>query len=944
MKEALLYEPVEGGKVLCTACARYCRIGEGQIGLCGIRQNLNGKLQLLVYGKVISGHVDPIEKKPVTHFMPGAKVFSIATTGCNWLCHPAGAEILLPNGGTKKVEHIAPGDSVWSYDLEGGIDPQPSVVTHVGARTARIWEVRYGAEPPERILLTEEHPVWTKKGWKTVGDLILGDWVLKIWPKTSDGIAESLVPELDDQLLAGTESAYLAEHPRELALLVEAREAGCQMANNREWCRVTSIKPTDRVETVYSLETFPTHNYVADGIVVHNCQYCIPGESVISTDHGMIPASDLWSLGINPRTTTNGEVVDLEDIRVWTHKGRLRKAGQIHRHFYSDSLLEINPVYLAPLRCTPDHRVFAAAGGSGRIRKVRAKELEAGDFVAIPKTVPGSEKVTIDVLDFLSSLPQPRYKRNIQLVEEEGIVRYNFGRARGVPRIIPLDEDFARLLGYYAAEGSFARASGRANSCSAWFSFGSSERERQDEVTRIVKRLTGYAPTRNEQRNRTALVVSNTPLALLLRGLGGEGARRKRVPDVLLSSNDPGPVRAFLTGYLNGDGYLTETRMGTILGSTSASEILTRGVVELFLKLGTVPRYYVGRNPSTSVIEGRTVSRSNDYMARVLVESIEMQPEAIEWAPRSPRAIETPDYFLLPIRTIKTLSHVGYVYNLAVASDHSYIADFIAVANCQNYDISQRRKIQGTDISPQGVVDLTVQQGAQGIAYTYNQPTIFMEFAHDIGVLAREAGLINIFVSNGYDTPQTVAMMPDFLDAITVDFKGNGEPRFVRRYIGVPDPQPIFDSLIEMRDKTDVHIEITDLVVPEVGDDLEYAQKLARFVYEELGPDTPIHFLRFHPDYKMVDLPLTPVETLEKHHQVAQEVGLKYVYIGNVPGHRLEHTYCPGCGRIAIQRHGFDIQSWGLDAKNRCKECGYQLPIVGDLQPTWREFRFQPVM
>ncbi|MEE9593353.1 MAG: AmmeMemoRadiSam system radical SAM enzyme, partial [Thermoplasmata archaeon] len=80
------------------------------------------------------------------------------------------------------------------------------------------------------------------------------------------------------------------------------------------------------------------------------------------------------------------------------------------------------------------------------------------------------------------------------------------------------------------------------------------------------------------------------------------------------------------------------------------------------------------------------------------------------------------------------------------------------------------------------------------------------------------------------------------------------------------------------------------------------------------------------------------------HHRVAQEVGLKYVYIGNVPGHPLEHTYCPGCGRIAIQRHGFDIQEWGLDAKNRCKECGYQLPIVGDLQPTWKEFRFQPVM
>ncbi|MEE9173571.1 MAG: hypothetical protein V3U30_01185, partial [Thermoplasmata archaeon] len=150
MKEALLYEPVAGGKVVCTACARYCKIGEGQIGLCGVRQNLGGKLQLLVYGKVIAGHVDPIEKKPVTHYMPGSKIFSIATTGCNWLCHPAGAEILLPDGRTKKIEDIATRDSVWSYKLEGQIEPQPSVVTHVGTRTARVWEVRYGKDVSER--------------------------------------------------------------------------------------------------------------------------------------------------------------------------------------------------------------------------------------------------------------------------------------------------------------------------------------------------------------------------------------------------------------------------------------------------------------------------------------------------------------------------------------------------------------------------------------------------------------------------------------------------------------------------------------------------------------------------------------------------------------------------------------------------------------------------
>jgi pyruvate formate lyase activating enzyme len=126
-------------------------------------------------------------------------------------------------------------------------------------------------------------------------------------------------------------------------------------------------------------------------------------------------------------------------------------------------------------------------------------------------------------------------------------------------------------------------------------------------------------------------------------------------------------------------------------------------------------------------------------------------------------------------------------------------------------------------------------------------------------------------------------------------------------------------------------MEITDLIVPQVGDNLESATKLCRFVYDELGPDTPIHFLRFHPDYKMREFDSTPIETLEKHHAIAKNEGLKYAYIGNVPGHPLEHTYCPQCNNIAIKRYGFSIQSWNLDANNACKNCGYPIPIIGKL-------------
>lgn len=262
---------------------------------------------------------------------------------------------------------------------------------------------------------------------------------------------------------------------------------------------------------------------------------------------------------------------------------------------------------------------------------------------------------------------------------------------------------------------------------------------------------------------------------------------------------------------------------------------------------------------------------------------------------------------------------------------------------CQNHDISQRRKVEGTALSPKEVAELAVENGAQGIAYTYNQPSIFLEFARDIGLEARKRGLFNVFVSNGYDTPEGVAMMRQFLDCITVDFKGNAEPAFVRKYIGVPSPEPIFDTLHRLNTETDVHVEITDLVVPQVGDDLAAARALCKRVYDEFGELMPIHFLRFHPDYKMMDLPRTPVATLEKHAEVARDVGLKYVYVGNVQGHPLEDTRCHGCGEVVVDRWGFEIRSWDLVTKGRdnfCKHCGTKVPITGPLDPGYGGERF----
>lgn len=263
---------------------------------------------------------------------------------------------------------------------------------------------------------------------------------------------------------------------------------------------------------------------------------------------------------------------------------------------------------------------------------------------------------------------------------------------------------------------------------------------------------------------------------------------------------------------------------------------------------------------------------------------------------------------------------------------------------CQNYDISQRRKLEGLQIEPSGVVSLAIENGCEGIAYTYNEPSIFIEYARDVGKLAHQNGIFNIFVSNGYETPESATVMGEFLDCLTVDFKGSGETSFVRSYIGIPNAEPIFETLLEMKRKTKTHLEITDLIVPKVGDDIASATKLARWVYDNLGPDTPIHFLRFHPDYKMMDIPVTPVKTLEKHYEVTKKEGLRYVYIGNVPGHPAENTYCPGCGKVLIDRNGYELGAYNLDKDNRCRFCWYQTPIVGPLSAHAHEERFKLVV
>ncbi len=243
-------------------------------------------------------------------------------------------------------------------------------------------------------------------------------------------------------------------------------------------------------------------------------------------------------------------------------------------------------------------------------------------------------------------------------------------------------------------------------------------------------------------------------------------------------------------------------------------------------------------------------------------------------------------------------------------------------AFCQNWEISQmprdRGVIVGEPAAPDAIARAAQRTGCASVAYTYTEPTIYAEYALDCAREARKLGLRNVFVSNGYMTPQLLELMAGLIDGINVDLKaGRGE--FYRKLSG-GGLQAVLDNLVRIR-KLGIWLEVTTLVIPGLNDSDEELRWAARYLFDQVGPDVPWHISRFFPHYKMSDTPPTPAETLERARQIGQDVGLRYVYVGNLPGHRAESTFCPGCGKLVIDRSGYRLGRRSL-VDGRCAACG----------------------
>ena len=239
---------------------------------------------------------------------------------------------------------------------------------------------------------------------------------------------------------------------------------------------------------------------------------------------------------------------------------------------------------------------------------------------------------------------------------------------------------------------------------------------------------------------------------------------------------------------------------------------------------------------------------------------------------------------------------------------------------CQNYDISQvprrEEKIRGHSSMPEEIIERALRTGSKTIAYTYTEPTIFFEYALDIGKMAHKEGIKNVFVTNGFMTGEALEEIAPWLDAANVDLK-SFRNEFYKKYCK-GKLQPVLDSLRKMKD-LGIWVEVTTLIIPALNDSREELRDIARYIHS-LGPETPWHISRFHPQYRMENLPPTPLATIHMASEIGKEAGLKYVYAGNVPGDDGENTYCSNCGRLLIKRYGFKVEKIDL-RELKCPAC-----------------------
>jgi pyruvate formate lyase activating enzyme len=724
--------------------------------------------------------------------------------------------------------------------------------------------------------------------------------------------------------------------------------------------------PTEKKPFFHLLPGSDTLTFGMLGCDLH-CAYCFTGDTVVVTDRGPLTFAEVFDLAPRVERRPDAEVAFPEGLRAVTASGTLRSVRGVFKHHYRGQLTVIKPFYLPALRCTPDHRVYATADPNVTPAPTQAQHLTTRHFLAIPRRYSFSPTQSVDVAQALShhrftyrvpwalsaasreeiaeatargetsleigawlgkdasyichvrskmARGRAQDERTGGVLVEGDAARFPNEHRPGIPRLLPLDEELARLLGFYCAEGSVCGGKTRPNSHVLNFSFAHSEVALVDEVSRLLERRLRVKAARVRRTTTLAVAVNKSSAALLFQALAGRHSREKRVPRVLFDAHRP-VAQVFLDAYVAGDGHRYPNGK---VGVTTVSRQLAYGVAWLALKLGHLPSVYDSAEAEDGLIQSRPVKRAPHQYTVVWYEH----------QPASRRVVETEDFYLVPLRAVSSVGYEGDVYNMEVEEEHNYLAGFFAVSNCQNHITSQalRDEAAGTaprEVSAERLVGMARECGARVVGSSYNEPLITAEWAVEVFRRAKAEGFMTAFISNGNATPQVLDYLRPWTDCYKVDLKSMSD-RAYRQLGGVVDN--ILDT-VRMVHERGFWEEVVTLVVPGFNDSEGELRSAAEFI-ASVSKDIPWHVTAFHQDYRMTENANTTAGQLVRACEIGREAGLKFVYAGNLPGRvgRWENTYCPACGELLIERYGYRIRQMKLGPDGLCPSCQEKIPGV----------------
>ncbi len=701
-----------------------------------------------------------------------------------------------------------------------------------------------------------------------------------------------------------------------------------------------------------------------------HCGYCFTGETMVITNHGPVSLEDAFNYSDVRNSQPDGEISYPEGLKAVAASGRMRSVRAVFKHPYQGDLVKVSPYNFPALRCTPDHRVYATKNAAVAPTLIPAGQLTMDHYLAVPRQEGFSSLDSIDAGEILQG-QQTADRVTWRLHGEEwemilnatgagnsaGWIGSEFGKSArvlrhvrsdpnrgrdpesraqgmvieadfpgfpkeprpGIPSCIPLNQDVARLLGFYCSGGSVVKDCKKPDSLGLNFSFSPADIKQAGLVQALLEEYFGVSVCTLEQPTALRISVNQASAALLFKNLAGSRAASKWVPLPIYSAAEP-VVNAFLEAFVDGDGHRYKNGKVSV---TTASKRLAYGIAWLALRLGHLPTIADALpTPDGDVQEGPATRASHQYTV-VWYENEEI----------SPKAAITGRHYLIPLRSIEIEKYTGFVYNLEVEVEHNYLAGFFLVSNCQNWLTSQAGRDPVADesvsalrrVSPEQIVEAGVRVGAEVVASSYNEPLITSEWAAAVFKLAIQAGMKCVYISNGNGTPEVLDYIRPYLVGYKVDLKSMRDKNY-RQLGGVL--KNVLDTIQRAR-RMGLWVEVVTLVVPGFNDSNEELWDAARFL-AGISADIPWHVTAFHQDYKMTDPDNTPARTLLRAAEIGREAGLHYVYGGNLPGHveEYEDTFCPQCNTPLVRRMGYLIQEYSITPQGTCPKCGTAIPGV----------------